>query len=77
MTDSEILSFCKKATFSTLKEWHLARKHRCMLQGIERVYGTNESRAWLVGKLLLESDTEFRASRFEPHPEVLIPNNPI
>ena len=75
MTDSEILDFCKRATLKTLRSWHLASKHRAMLDGVERVYGNREARAWLAGKLLREGNREFRAAHFQPDPKVLIPND--
>ena len=77
MTDPEILDFCKRSTFQTLRSWHLAQKHLSVLDGVERVYGHREARAWLAGKLLMESHSEFRADHFQPDPKVLIPDETI
>ena len=75
MNSSSILDFCSRASFATLREWHLASRHLDMLNAVERVYGSREARAWLAGKLLLEGASQGRTAHFQPNPQASIPQD--
>lgn len=46
-----------------------------MLKAMERTYGAREARVWLTGRVLLDEETEFRTTHFQPDPNVSIPQD--
>ena len=75
MNEAQIIDFCSRAPFPTLRVWHRASAHVHMLNAIERTYGAREARVWLTGRVLLDEQREFRASHFQPDPNTRIPQD--
>ena len=75
MNDIHLIEFCSRAPFATLRVWHRAAKHVHMLDAIERTYGAREARVWLTGRVLLDEQTEFRPTHFQPDSNSRIPHD--
>lgn len=75
MNDSSVIDFCRRAPFSTLRQWHRAKNHVHMLDAMERTYGAREARLWLIGRVLIDEDENTRAFHFQPNTQAKIPQD--
>lgn len=57
-----MIDYCSRAPFPTLLVWHRASRHVSMLEAIHRTYGSREARVWLMGRVILDYNREFRAN---------------